>query len=177
MRTRITVVLVACVLGAAYGTSGAQVGKWTSLVDPSMISDMMLKDGELYIASSGGLLIFDPADSTVDRFDNTTGIPANFLTCMTFALDGGLWVGTNNAGLARLDQRGGGFGVTPLNSTFHGLVDDRITSITTWGDTIAYGTPNGAGLVIEGFAGARFQMDQGLPSNNVADVMGDGNFV
>ena len=34
---------------------------WTSYLDPSLISEITLSGGELYLATGGGLVIFDPA--------------------------------------------------------------------------------------------------------------------
>ena len=149
--------------------------KWTSYVDPSLISEIVLHQGELYIASSGGLLIFDPATQSFEQFTNTIGLPSNFLTALVFDNFGSIYVGTEDAGIARLDFVAGGFNVTPINSTFHGLSDDRITSVTAWGDTIVYGTKNGAGVIIQGVAGARFDRNDGLPSEVISDVFADGD--
>lgn len=153
----------------------AQAPKWVSHVDPSMISEIELRDGELYLASTGGLVIYDPSNGSVEQFDNTIGLPSNFLTCLVFDNAGDLWVGTDGSGLARLRFVSGGFEVRPVNATFDGLSDDRITTVTTWGDTIAYGTESGAGVVNQGFPGQRFFVGDGLPSDRVTDVLADGD--
>ncbi|UCH83317.1 MAG: hypothetical protein JSW50_12765, partial [Candidatus Latescibacterota bacterium] len=152
-------------------------GRWFSYVDPSLMSGIVSRDGELYIASSGGLVIYDPAGPSYEQFTNTIGLPSNFLTCLTFDHLGNLYVGTEEAGIARLEFAAGGFNVVALNSTFHGLSDDRITSLAAWGDTLVYGTKGGAGLIIEGFPGTRFIERDGLPSDVVTDVLADDDRV
>jgi hypothetical protein len=172
----ITVLL--CALGGTIQPVSA--GRWVSYVDPSLISEIVSRDGELYIASSGGLLVYDltsPGDASFEQFTNTTGLPSNFLTCLTFDHLGNLYVGTENSGIARLEFSAGGFSVISMSSTFHGLSDDRITSITTWGDSLVYGSQNGAGLIIEGFPGTRFIKRDGLPSEVVTDLLADNDRV
>ncbi|UCG50950.1 MAG: T9SS type A sorting domain-containing protein [Candidatus Latescibacterota bacterium] len=154
------------------GASGAEA-KWVSHVDPSLMSEIVLWDGELYIASTGGLLIYNPSNSSFEQFTNTIGLPSNFLTCLTFDSSGDIYVGTEDSGVARLRFVPGGFDVIPLSSTFHGLSDDRITSLTAWGDSVVYGTKNGAGLIIKGFPGPRFVKRDGLPNEVVNDVIAD----
>lgn len=170
------IALLSVLLLCPVGTVPAK-GKWVSHVDPSLISEIVLRDGELYIASSGGLVIYQPADSSFEQFTNTIGLPSNFLTCLAFDNSGSIWVGTEDAGIARLDATAGGFDVNPLNSTFHGLSDDRIKTLTAWGDTIVYGTRLGAGLIIQGFPGPRFFVRNGLPDDVVNDVFADGDVV
>jgi ligand-binding sensor domain-containing protein len=155
----------------------AGAGKWTSYVDPSLISDIVLRDGKLYMATTGGLVVYQISDETFEQFTNTAGLPSNFLTCLMFDEAGRLWVGTEKSGVARLDERPGGFEVTPLNSTFHGLSDDRITDLAAWGDTLVYATKEGAGLIIEDFPGPRFLERNGLPSDVVNAVLPDGDRV
>jgi len=172
----IRIFLVAVLMTAGAHGVQAQRGQWVSHVDPSLISEIVLRSGELYLATSGGLLIYDPSGALLDRFDNTDGLPSNFLTALVFD-NNDLWVGTENAGVARLRPTSGGYNVATFNSNFNGLSDDRINSVTMWGDTIVYGTENGAGLIIQEFPGQRFFESDGLPSDVVNDVLADGDRV
>jgi ligand-binding sensor domain-containing protein len=168
---------MAALLAASRGAARAQQATWVNHVEPGYVSEIILKDSELYIATSGGLLIYEPSDSSFEQFDNTIGLPANFLTCLVVANGGELYVGTGDNGIARLDAASGGFNVSTLNATFHGLADDRITTLAAWGDSIAYGTKKGAGLIVKGFAGTRFLARDGLPSESIDDVFADGEFL
>lgn len=166
--------LVAAWLSATLSSSiRAQDVGWTSVVDPSLISEVVLEGGRLYLGTSGGLVIFNASDGSVQQFTNTIGLPSNFLTALVFDNNGDIWVGTEDAGVARLHSRAGGFEVSPLNAAFHGLADDRINTLAVWGDSVVYGTAAGAGLIVEGFAGPRFLKKDGLPSDNVNDVLPD----
>lgn len=180
MKTRISKIaaFVFVLLIPAIARPPAAAGAtWTSYVDPSYMSEMVLRDGRLYIASTGGLLIYRLSDGVYEQYTNTIGLPSNYLTCLAFDDDGRLWVGTKESGIARLDETANGFEVTPLTSTFHGLADDRITDLAVWGDTLVYATESGAGLVVEGYGGARFFVRDGLPSDRVNAVLPDGNRV
>jgi ligand-binding sensor domain-containing protein len=170
-------VLVLWLLAAFVGAAEAQQGGWQSQLDPSLISEIELRNGELYIASNGGLLIFAPADSSFEQFTSVSGLPSNFLTALEFDNSGSLWVGTENSGVAEIDFVPGGLRVRPLSKLFNGLSDDRITSLTAWGDTIVYGSQNGAGLIVQGFPGQRFFTSNGLPSDEVNAVLADGDRV
>jgi hypothetical protein len=170
---------VACLaIAGAWAAAGAAAApKWTSYVDPSLISGIAVSGGDLYLATTGGLLVYDTAAGTYAQYNNTIGLPSNFLTCLVFDADGRLWVGTETAGMARLDGAPGSWTVTPLSSAFHGLSDDRINDIAAWGDSLVYATEYGAGLIIEDFPGPRFYERNGLPSDAVNAVLPDGDRV
>lgn len=169
--------LAALLVLLSAGPVSAGNSAWSGHVDASLISEIISHNGEFYIASSGGLLVYNPADSTFDQYDNSIGLPSNYLTCVAFARDGRLYAGTLESGMSVLTNAAGGFNVDNLSSTFHGLADDHITSVAAWGDTVVYGSQGGAGLILGGFAGRRFVKDDGLPSNDVADVFPAGDFV
>ena len=171
--------LLTLLFGLVLGLEGVAnaKGEWESYVDPSLISEIVQNGNDLYIASSGGLIIYQPSDSTFEQFTNIIGLPTNFLTSLVFDKTGSIWVGTEDAGVSRLDPAAGGFDVTTLTSTFHGLADDRVQTLAAWGDTIVYGTRVGAGLIVQGFPGARFFERNGLPNDNVNDVFADGDVV
>lgn len=158
-------------------TDAPAAGKWKSYVDPSFISEVVHRDGDLYLATTGGLVIYDISAGTFDQYTNTIGLPSNFLTCLLFDDRGRLWVGTERSGIARLIGSPGSFDVDPLSSTFHGLSDDRITDIAAWGDTLVYATKNGMGLIIEDFPGPRLFERDGLPDEFVRAVLPDGDRV
>jgi len=146
-------------------------GEWTSHVSASFVSDIVLYNGELYMATSGGLVILDPSTGDMDQFTNTVGLPSNNLTSLVVDNSGSIWVGTFDSGLAKLDPIPGGYNVTAFSNVFPGIVDDRITSLSMWGDSVMYGTQNGAGII---HGGALLDKSTGLPSDFVRDVFGDG---
>jgi hypothetical protein len=157
----------------AAGVSAAP--KWKSYVDPSLISEISARGGDLYLATTGGLVVYHPSTGKYEQYNNTIGLPSNFLTCLAVDAKGRLWVGTETAGIARLDGTPGSWTVTPLSSTFHGLSDDRINDIAVWGDSLVYASENGAGLIVEDFPGSRFYDRNGLPANVVNAVLPDGD--
>ena len=152
-------------------------GGWTNHVDASFIKEIVHRDGELYMATNGGLLVYDLTAGTFEQFDNTFGLPSNFLSCLTFDQSGSLWVGMEDAGIAKVTMIAGGLIVRSLNAEFNGLSDNRVKSITAWDDVIVYGTEVGAGTVVAGFPATQFFERNGLPADLVNDVFVDGDFV
>ncbi len=168
----IPMMLLACILTPfASGRTASVDSRWTSHVSPSLIADIDVRNGLLYMASSGGVLIYDPADSSFEMITNASGLPSNQLTSCAFDGAGDLFVGTDDAGLAKLHFFQGGVQVTSINSSFQGLTDDRVTSVVVWGDTVVYGTMAGAGLIVKDFPTARFYSRDGLPDDQVNDVI------
>ena len=90
--------LFALVVFAAGGIAAAD---WVSYLDPSLISEIILHNGELYLATSGGLVVYNPSTGDVDQFTNTIGLPSTFLTCLTVDSNGDIYAGTEDAGIAR----------------------------------------------------------------------------
>jgi ligand-binding sensor domain-containing protein len=168
--------LIVCIALALAPSAAPAAGKWKSYVDPSLVSDIELRDSDLYMATTGGLVVYHTATERFDQYTNTIGLPSNFLTCLVFDKRGELWVGTERSGIARLDGSPGSWVVTPLSSNF-GLSDSRIHDIAAWGDSLVYASEKGVGLVIEGFPGPTFYERDGLPSDIVHAVLPVGNRV
>ena len=171
--------LIVCLaIAGAWAAPGASAASaWKSYVDPSLVSGIELRGGDLYLATTGGLVVFHPGSETYEQYNNTMGLPSNFLTCLVFDDKGRLWVGTESSGIVRLDGTPGSWKVTSFSSTFHGLSDDRIHDVAVWGDSLVYATENGAGLFVEDFPGPRFSARNGLPSDIVHAVLPDGDRV
>jgi ligand-binding sensor domain-containing protein len=176
-RRQLAWIIAIAALAGLFAVDAHAAGKWKSFVDPSFISEIVLRDGKLYMATSGGLVIYDPTTETFDQYTNTIGLPSNFLTSLLFDHRGSLWVGTERSGVSRLDGAPGRFNVVNLSSTLHGLSDDQITDLAAWGDTLVYATKKGMGLIIEDFPGPRLFKRDGLPSDIVHAVLPDGDRV
>ncbi|MFH1754479.1 MAG: two-component regulator propeller domain-containing protein [Candidatus Latescibacterota bacterium] len=164
-------------VGMPSGNVSANNNRWISYLDPSLISEIVILDDLFYIATNGGILIYDPLDSSFQQLTSADGLPSNFLTACTFDNSGDLYAATDDAGIARVQFHANGIHVTTLSSTFYDLADDHVTTVAAWGDTIMYGTQNGAGTIVGGFPGTKFFKRDGLPSNNISDIMADGDRV
>jgi len=151
---------------------------WRNHVDASAINEIVQRNGLLYMATYGGLMVYDPVRGEFQQYDNTAGLPSNTLTCLAFTADDILYVGTEDIGVAKLRLSGSRVTLLrSLNEQIDGLSSNHITSIAPWGSDIVYGASPGAGTIRNDFASARYFERDGLPSDEVNDVMADGDVV
>ena len=89
------------------GTNGLNLldkrtGKVRKLIDGCLIHDILVKNGIVWIASSGeGLIRFDPKNGKTESFTTQSGLPSNLVNSISYS-DGNIWLGTEN-GLCRFD--------------------------------------------------------------------------
>ncbi|HEX5133435.1 MAG TPA: two-component regulator propeller domain-containing protein, partial [Candidatus Krumholzibacteria bacterium] len=153
--------------------------RWRNHIDASAINEIVAHEGRLYMATFGGLLVYDPAQNSFEQYDNTTGLPSNALTCLFFTPDGTIYIGTDDIGVAKVRISAGGklSLIRSLNEQIDGLASNRINSIAGWGEDVVYGSTPGAGTIRNDFASARFFARDGLPADDVKDVLPDGDVV
>lgn len=170
------IVLLATVLATAILPAGVAWSqqRWTSHLDPSWIREIVERDGRLFLATGGGLVVYDIAAGTFAQYTNVKGLPSNDLTCV-FDDDGVLYAGTRDIGIVKMTIANGRLSVSrAFNQRIDGLADNEITSVTGWGDDILYGTVGGAGTIVNDFPAALYRDIEGLPSNQVNDVLDVG---
>ena len=166
------VLAIALMAWAGRALSG---GRWENHVDPSVVNEIVYRNGELFMATSGGILIFTPATEQFEQLTNSTGVPSNSLTCLKFDDGGDLWIGTADVGVASVTLGADGPSVRTFSPL--GFPDLHITSIDFWDGEVVYGTTGGAGRFESGLPGPTFSEENGLPSNQVNDVFADGDVV
>ena len=72
------------------------------LIDGCLIHDILVKNGIVWLATSGeGLIRFDSKNGKTERFTSQSGLPSNLINSVAYS-DGYLWLGTEN-GLCRFD--------------------------------------------------------------------------
>ena len=135
--------------------------RWQNFMDASLIRGMVHRNGELYMATNGGLLIYTLDTGEFDQIDNTDGLPSNNLTCLLFDDGGNLWIGSVDVGVARVTLSPGSLNVRTFNPLE--FPDLHFTSIDMWGDDLVYGTRDGAGRFEQGLPGPQFFTRDGLP--------------
>jgi ligand-binding sensor domain-containing protein len=168
--------LVAAGLGCA--AAPARAAGWTNHIDASMTHEIVLRDGLLYIATYGGILVFDPAADRFEQYRNDGGLPSNALRCLAFDADGDIYVGTADVGVAKVRIANGRLTLLrSLSEQIDGLASNTINSLAVWGDVIVYGATPGAGTIRNDFASARFFERDGLPGPDVNDVLPAGDRV
>ena len=163
---------------AILAATPATAGRWKNHLDASMINEIVPRGGDLYVATFGGLLIYNPAGGTFQQFTNDGGLPSNALQCLTFDDHGDIYAGTADIGVAKVRLSNGSLKlIRSLSEQIDGLASNTVNSIATWGDIIVYGSTPGAGTIRKDFASARFFERDGLPGPDVFDVMPFGDEV
>ncbi len=167
---------VAAALACAAATPAPAQVKWVNHLDTSMINEIVYKDGVLYMATFGGLVLYDVARGEFEQFANIPRIPSNAMRCLAFDADDNLYIGTADFGVAKVRFSGGAPSlVRSLNSQIDGLSSNTVNAIAMWGDDIVYGANPGAGTIRNDFASARYFERDGLPDDDVKDVLADGD--
>ena len=152
--------------------AAAQV-EWTNHIDASMINDIVHKDGILYMATFGGLVLYDVDANRFEQFDNVdAGLPSNRLRCLVFDDQDNIYIGTADFGVAKVRMSNGRpVLVRSLNAQIDGLSSNVVNSIDKWGTDIVYGANPGMGTIRNDFAAARYFERDGLPDDDVKDVL------
>lgn len=155
---------------------------WTSLPTPSVvhsnvvsyssarqINGLARRDGLIWAASDGGLLVWQESDpATAVKFTSEHGLAENRTTSVATGLDGSIWVGTASAGVSRYD------GVTwQTFTTADGLPGNAVRDLVVAADGAVWvATSNGIGRY-DGrrwFSYNRSRTLLQLPSNNVTSL-------
>ncbi|HEU4928617.1 MAG TPA: T9SS type A sorting domain-containing protein [Candidatus Krumholzibacteria bacterium] len=150
---------------------------WNNHIDASMVNDMVYRDGILYLATFGGLVLYDVDLNRFEQFDNVdTGLPSNQLRCLVFDDEDNLYIGTADFGVAKVRMSNGRpVLVRSLNAQIDGLSSNTINAIAKWGTDIVYGANPGAGTIRNDFASARYFERDGLPDDDVKDVLAEND--
>ncbi len=175
------VTMIACLI-AAGAVPGARAEApeitWRNHIDASMINEIVPRGDILYMATFGGLVLYDVNRGTFDQYDTVSGLPSNSLTCLVFDADDNIYIGTDDIGIVKVRFSPGRISlVRALNEQIDGLASNTVNSVATWGEDIVYGSTPGAGTIRKDFASARYFKRDGLPASDVTDVLPDGDFV
>lgn len=141
---------------------------FTSYSHAAPLNDLARRDGLLWAASDGGLLVWDERTGDVAKFASEHGLAENRTTSVAIGPDGAIWVGTASAGVSRYD------GTAWLTFTSaNGLPGDSVRDLAVGADgTIWAATANGIGRY-DGrrwFSYNRSRTLLQLPSNNVTSL-------
>lgn len=110
-----------------------QIDQWTTedgLPQNSVNALVQGPDGYLWLGTFGGLVRFDGLRFTLmERTDSAGTRHVDRVLALAVAMDGSLWIGTENAGLMRRKE-----GDHEVYTTADGLPDDPITGLRVGGD-------------------------------------------
>lgn len=87
-----------------YALAGAFViGEWKNFTNTNDVRGFASANGFLWIATTGGLVKFDPVSETRQVFTNAEGLGGNFLLSVAADGRGNVWVGADNGTLTKFD--------------------------------------------------------------------------
>ncbi|MCC7262556.1 MAG: T9SS type A sorting domain-containing protein [Candidatus Latescibacteria bacterium] len=81
-------------------SAGAQE-EWTGDTSMRQINQVLVLDGQVWNATAGGVLRFDPGQRTFERFTRLDGLAGNQVLSLAADEHGDLWFGTEGQGLSR----------------------------------------------------------------------------
>ncbi len=102
---------------AAFAYSGAEafiIGGWKNFTNTNDVKAFAYANDHLWIATTGGLVKFDPVTEARQVFTNAEGLGGNFLLSVAADSNGNLWVGADNGTLTKLEFVSGRFTVYPF---------------------------------------------------------------
>ena len=124
------------------GLLGSLNGNWTTLLNADYIFDFAEKDGLLYLATNGGVVIYDPAvDSVIKQFTNLDGLSGPVVTEIEFTTNGCLWAAVSEKGLAYMPEGCDFFYTYPLSGLPASITDTR--DMLALSDTLFFATRSG----------------------------------
>lgn len=89
----IVAVAVWAMTAFAFTPSSAEILSWRSYTSFNFVTDMVLYDGFIWVATTGGLVRIDPATMTHATYTNIEGLGTNTLYSLCVDSRGRLWVG------------------------------------------------------------------------------------
>ena len=154
---------------------------WTSLPTPSVahanvvsysnarqINGIALRDGFIWAATDGGLVVWDERTGEAAKFTSEHGLAENRISSVAVGIDGAIWVGTAAAGVSRYDGA-----MWQTFTSEDGLPGNTVRDLAVGADgTVWVATADGIGR----YDGRRwFSYTRGrtllqLPSNNVTSL-------
>ena len=142
---RRTWILATC-LGLALASpfaSQATTAEWAVYTSMREINDLTYYQGQVWAATSGGVLRYDENAGTYERFTRLDGLAGNKVLCVTSDARGHLWFGTDGQGLSRYRPEQGVFDPPVLD--FREL---RIGALLAMGDRLYVGTERGISVFL-----------------------------
>jgi ligand-binding sensor domain-containing protein len=104
MHKKICLVFIFSVFLLRLGFAG--IGDWTTYTNKNNIREVLLKDGMLWCATTGGAVVLDTQDGNVTQLTNVDGLGGNYLYAVALDSSGNLWLGAQNGTLSKHDLKG-----------------------------------------------------------------------
>jgi ligand-binding sensor domain-containing protein len=81
------------------------IGDWTTYTNKNDVREVILKDGMLWCATTGGAVVLDTQDGSVTQLTNVDGLGGNYLFAVALDSSGNLWLGARNGTLSKYDLK------------------------------------------------------------------------
>jgi hypothetical protein len=139
---------------------------WTSYTATGHVNDLVFdRDGNLWIATPGGLLMWDMASNAITKYTETDGLADHWVEMVTIGPDGDAWASTSG-GISRLDLSTNSAWTTYDKD--NGLPCNGVTDITftpngeVWAATFGCGIAHLDGHTASGGTWTTFSEEDGL---------------
>jgi ligand-binding sensor domain-containing protein len=102
LKTRIiSICLSGLLLMFLFQIASAGVGDWTTYTNMNSVNQILLQEGKLWCATTGGAAILDINDSAFTRLTNVEGLGGNYLYSVARDTSGSYWWGAQNGTLTK----------------------------------------------------------------------------
>jgi ligand-binding sensor domain-containing protein len=88
-----------------FKVGSARIGDWTTYTNKNNVQEVILRDGGLFCATTGGLVVLDTQDETITQLTNVDGLGGNHLTSVALDSSGNLWLGAQNGTISKYDLK------------------------------------------------------------------------
>ena len=79
---------------------------WKNIISPEQINELKEINNKYYLATNGGLVIYDPITEEIERITVTDGLPSQLVEDIAIDDLGAIWIGTYESGIAVLEADG-----------------------------------------------------------------------
>jgi ligand-binding sensor domain-containing protein len=90
------------------------VGDWTTYTNMNYSKQVLLRNGYLWVATTGGLVKFDLSDETYRKITTVEGLGGNYLYSLAVDTSGTFWFGAKNGTLTKYNPQGNSYRVYDL---------------------------------------------------------------
>jgi ligand-binding sensor domain-containing protein/signal transduction histidine kinase len=163
-------------VGTRGGFSRLRNGEFESFLPEDGLSQSSVsslyedREGSLWAGTKHGLNQF--VDGRAIPYTTSEGLPSNATGPLMQDGSGGIWIGTLDAGLARFDGRR-----FSALGTRQGLASNMVVALAAYDGAIWAGTKRGLNVLEHGRVAERFDVRNGLPSEEIRCLFADSQGV
>jgi ligand-binding sensor domain-containing protein len=103
MYKKICLVFIFSVFLFKLGSAG--IGDWTTYTNKNDVQKVMLKEGKLWCATTGGMVVLNIQDKSLTKLTNVDGLGGNYLYSTALDSGGSLWLGAQNGTISKYDLK------------------------------------------------------------------------